>query len=69
MTRDTQSIIEMAREDGYDGIYMDRNHYTRLWGMADMELTTEELTAELGEPINSDDMTMSFWKIGKETNP
>ena len=69
VTRDTQSIIEMAREDGYDGIYMDRNHYIRLWGMADMELTVEELTAELGEPINSDDMTMSFWKIGKETNP
>ena len=64
---DTDEMIIRLQEAGYDGIFLNRPHYERLWGEGSSEYVITDLTLMLDqEPVYSDDNMLCFWTIGEE---
>ncbi len=64
-SQDTETMIQLILDEGYDGIYMDKKLYSSKYGSEITEQKTMEITNYLNkDPIISTDGTMCFWSLG-----
>ena len=62
--QDADEMVKLLREEGYDGIYMDKTLYEKKYGDEITESKINDLSLATGfEPLISKNGKMIFWKI------
>jgi phosphoglycerol transferase len=61
---DTATMLDMLEEQGYSGIYLDKEVYISIYGEEQFVALCDELTSQLGyDPIVSEQQNLYFWNM------